>query len=540
VLSLRDLLRELDVRVVAGEAGLDRAVRWVHISELPDPTPWLSGGELLLTTGLQLGDDAQQREYVARLSRHGLSGLGFGAGFSHERVPEALEQAAAELGFPLFEVPYDLPFIAITEKAFTQLVNEHYAVLQRALSAHERLERIVLSERGLDGVASALSAMIGGAAVILDARGEVLARRAGRAGLTDQAIETLVTEMRERRRQGGRRGYVPSAEAFSPPSRALALPVARTGGREGGPEGPLPEAWLIAAKDAGPLTELDRLTLHQAVTIVALELLRRRVADDTERRLAGDVLSALIAGELAGADLARRLEPFGLSDRAGALVLDPPRTSRAAAEDALSRAVREESGGGLVAPAGRFLCALLPAGADDELFALGERIRLRVARDAGIEIAAGAGRSVPPADLRRGFHEARCALEARELSMNGDAANGRGALATYRDLGSFQLLLSLQDDEALRLFCDSILAPIEDSEGTYGGELMRSLEAFIECNGQWERAARALYCHRHTLRYRIRRVEELTGRSLDSARDRIDFWLALRGRELIQPERTVQ
>jgi PucR-like helix-turn-helix protein/diguanylate cyclase with GGDEF domain len=407
-------------------------------------------------------------------------------------------------------------------------------VLQRALSAHERLERIVLSERGLDGVASALSAMIGGAAVILDARGEVLARRAGRVGLTDQAIETLVTEMRERRRQGGRRGYVPSAEAFSPPSRALALPVARTGGREGGPEGPLPEAWLIAAKDAGPLSELDRLTLHQAVTVVALELLRRRVADDTERRLAGDVLSALIAGELAGADLARRLEPFGLSDRAGALVLDPPRTSRAAAEDALSRAVREESGGGLVAPAGRFLCALLPAGADDELFALGERIRLRVAREAGIEIAAGAGRSVPPADLRRGFHEARCALEARELSMNGDAANGRGALATYRDLGSFQLLLSLQDDEALRLFCDSILAPIEDSEGTYGGELMRSLEAFIECNGQWERAARALYCHRHTLRYRIRRVEELTGRSLDSARDRIDFWLALRGRELIR------
>jgi purine catabolism regulator len=95
------------------------------------------------------------------------------------------------------------------------------------------------------------------------------------------------------------------------------------------------------------------------------------------------------------------------------------------------------------------------------------------------------------------------------------------------------LLLSLQDDEALRLFCDSILGPIEASEGRYGGELMRSLEAFIECNGQWERAARRLYCHRHTLRYRMRRIESLTGRSLQNARDRIEFWLALRGRELI-------
>ena len=145
-------------------------------------------------------------------------------------------------------------------------------------------------------------------------------------------------------------------------------------------------------------------------------------------------------------------------------------------------------------------------------------------------LAAGAGRAVAPADLRRTFHEARCALEARTLA---DGAGAAGPVATYRDLGSFQLLLSLQDDDALRLFCDSILAPIEDGEGAYGGELMRSLEAFIECNGQWERAARQLYCHRHTLRYRIRRVEELTGRSLDSARDRIDFWLALRGRELI-------
>ena len=78
MLPLRDLLRELELPIVAGEAGLDRPVRWVHISELEDPTPWLSGGELLLTTGLQLGDAAQQRAYVTRLARHGLAGLGFG------------------------------------------------------------------------------------------------------------------------------------------------------------------------------------------------------------------------------------------------------------------------------------------------------------------------------------------------------------------------------------------------------------------------------------------------------------------------------
>jgi PucR family transcriptional regulator, purine catabolism regulatory protein len=529
MLTLRELLRELDVRMVSGRAGLDQALRWVHISELRDPTPWLSGGELLLTTGLQLDTPEQQREYIARLAAHGLSGLGFGTGFSHEAVPEPLTEAAEAHGFPLFEVPYDVPFIAVTEKAFSHLVNEHYAVLQRALSAHERLERIVLSERGLDGVAGALASLIGGAALVFDARGELMARRAGRVALDDATVAGVSEELRERTRAGARRGYAPGGPLQG---RALALPVRRGGqpAANGGGDGPLPEAWLVAAKDGGPLSEFDRLTLHQAVTIVALELLRRRVADDTERRLAGDVFNAMVSGELQGAELARRLEPFGLRDRVGVLVMAPPRVARAPAEEALSHALREEIAGGLVALTGKLLCALLPTTGDDELFAQAERLRARVARDTRQRLSAGAGRSVAAGDLRRGFHEARCALDARELAFNGDGAPG---LATYRDLGSFQLLLSLQDDDALRLFCDSILAPIEDNEGPYGGELMRSLEAFIECNGQWERAARQLYCHRHTLRYRIRRVEELTGRSLDSARDRIDFWLALRGREII-------
>jgi purine catabolism regulator len=245
----------------------------------------------------------------------------------------------------------------------------------------------------------------------------------------------------------------------------------------------------------------------------------------------------MVSGELAGSELARRLQPFGLRDRVGIMVLAPPRPARAATEDALAAAVRDDAPAGLASTTAGFCCVVLaqPRGEepDEELFALAERIRTRVSREVGEELAAGIGRAVPAGELRRAFHEARCALEARALAMGSNGAPP--LLATYRELGSFQLLLSMQDDEALRLFCDSILSPIEQGEGAYGGELMRSLEAFIECNGQWEKAAKQLFCHRHTLRYRIRRVEELTGRSLDSARDRIDFWLALRGRELVSP-----
>jgi purine catabolism regulator len=545
MLTVRELLRDLEVGVLAGEANLDAPVRWVHISELADPTPWLSGGELLLTTGLSLATPDEQRAYVARLADHGLAGLGFGVGFGHEQVPEALVEAAAERDFPIVEIPYDTPFIAVTEKAFARLVNEQYALLQRSIAVQERLQRIVLSERGLDAIAAALATLIGGTTVVFDGRGEPQALHAFRRELPEDALAAVGAELRERARRTEARGFVPSHPDLAP--RALALPVA------GAETTGLPQAWLVAIKDSGGLSEFDRVVLHQAVTVVALELLRRHVAASTERRLAGDVLSELVTGTVSGPDLARRLEPFGLGGRVTALVLLPPARTGGkgggpeAFEAALAGALRDEAVSGLVATANTHVCALLPGFLDEELFELSQRVLDRVVAKMGAVPAAGAGRAVAAGDARRAYHEARCALEARtlgrpvgaELNGNGHGTNGNGGsagkatVATYRDLGSFQLLLSLQDSDALRLFCESLLGPIETGEGHYGGELMRSLEAFIECNGQWEAAARRLYCHRHTLRYRIRKIEELTGRDLASARDRIEFWLALRGRELV-------
>jgi purine catabolism regulator len=540
MLTVRELSRDLGLELLAGTDAADAPIRWVHISEETDPTPWLSGGELLLCTGKGVADGDAQRAFVARLADHGLAGLGFGTGLGFDAVPDALLEAARERDFPLFEVPYDVPFIAVTERAFTTLVNENYAVLRRSIAAQERLQRIVLSERGLDAIAAALATQIGGALLVFDGRGQPLAQRRFRRDLSADAAGHLASDLAVRARTG-------AAEAFAPDDgelagRALALPVAASPDAGGRPA--VPQAWLVAIKDGGGLDEFDRLLLHQAVTVVALELLRRRVAGSTERRLAGDVLAQLASGALTGAELARRLEPFGLGPRVAALAV----AANAPAdrlEAVLDGALHDESVAGLVARAGDLTCALLPGYAEDELFELARRVLGRVAEHLGPApaIRAAAGRPVAAGDARRTYHEARCALEAGVLRGGGAPANGNGhgqadhapaapVLATYRDLGSFQLLLSLQETEALRLYCDSLLGPIENGDSAYGGELVRSLEAFIECNGQWEAAARRLYCHRHTLRYRIRRIEELTGRDLSSARDRIEFWLALRGREL--------
>jgi purine catabolism regulator len=179
----------------------------------------------------------------------------------------------------------------------------------------------------------------------------------------------------------------------------------------------------------------------------------------------------------------------------------------------------------LVAIRAGLVCAVVDAAERDPL-ALARQVRAELVPRFG-DLPTAASRPAATHALRLSFHEARCALEAVRL-RNGDAPD----VASYQDLGAFQLLLSVQDEDALSSYCRSVLGPIEAGEGNYGDELVRSLDVFIENNGHWEKAASALYCHRHTLRYRIRRIEQLTGRDFSKARDRIEFWLALRGREL--------
>ncbi len=151
MLTVRDIVAipALGLRLVAGEGGADNLVRWLHASELPDPTPWLEGGEVVLTTGLGVGEaPTDQRSYVRRLAGHGLAGLGFGLGFGHDAVPSAALDEAERRRFPVFSVPYEVPFIAISKAAFTHIANEQLELVTQALEVHERLAQAVTHGRG--------------------------------------------------------------------------------------------------------------------------------------------------------------------------------------------------------------------------------------------------------------------------------------------------------------------------------------------------------------------------------------------------------
>jgi PucR family transcriptional regulator, purine catabolism regulatory protein len=537
MITVQDILEipELNLRLLAGNKSTSNPVRWVHITEVPDPTKWLKGGELLLTTGYGfVGSEEQQVEQLKRLIDHNISGLGFGTGFSFDKVPPVLVKVAEEYGFPLFEVPYHVPFIAITEAVASKIVNEQYSLLQRSLAVHEKLTKIVLEEKGLEAILSTLSALVGCSAVLFDFHGVVLCEAAYRRHLGAELIADLWRLISDRR--ADRQNFALSMEGVG--SGVQVYPVVASH-RIG--------AFLAVVKDSGDFSEYDRIILHNVVTVTALELVKKKAVAETEKRLAGDFFDELIASDLYEEEIARRLAFFGLEPQSPHLIVlvdidgaDAEGVSERpdAAQDVKERlhwavdefmakrdalfisASRSDSVVILVQP-GKLDAGQIIALAGDLQAVIAEMLP-------EISVSVGIGRPHRQLiDLRQSYYEASYAIKIRKLKGE------PGVIASFDDLGSYGLLLGLQDTLSLEVFYDSVLGKLQDYDEQNSSDLVKSLACFLEANGHWGDAAEKLYVHRHTLRYRMKRVEEITGRDLNQSQDRMEFWLALKAKELI-------
>ncbi len=538
MITVQDILEipELNLRLLAGHKSTSNPVRWVHITEVPDPTKWLKGGELLLTTGYSfVGDEEQQVAQIKRLIDHNISGLGFGTGFSFDKVPPAIVAVAEEYGFPLFEVPYHVPFLAITEAVASKIVNEQYSLLQRSLAVHEKLTKIVLEEKGLEAILSTLSALVGCSAVLFDFHGVVLCEAAYRRHLGAELIADLWRMIGDRR--ADRQNFALSMEGVG--SGVQVYPVVASH-RIG--------AFLAVVKDSGDFSEYDRIILHNVVTVTALELVKKKAVAETEKRLAGDFFDELIASDLYEEEIARRLAFFGLEPQSPHLIVlvdidvqegeEAAERGEAAAQDVKERLhwtvdefMARHDLLGISASRSDSVVVLVQPGKMDtkEIIRLAGELQAVIAEMLPeISVSVGIGRPHRQLiDLRQSYYEASYAIKIRKLK--GEPR----VIASFDDLGSYGLLLGLQDTLSLEVFYDSVLGKLQDYDEQNSSDLVKSLACFLEANGHWGDAAEKLYVHRHTLRYRMKRVEEITGRDLNQSQDRMEFWLALKAKELI-------
>ncbi|MDX2025537.1 PucR family transcriptional regulator [Microcella sp.] len=167
--------RELDLRLIwADEAAGARPWGWVHSSDLVDPTPFLSPGDALLTTGTQWASDDDIAPWVGRLAAAGVPAVGFGTEVIRDGTPDALVDACAAHGIALIEVPYRTPFIAVARAVADLETDERFARVRWTLETQRAIAVAALRPTGLAAVVAELARRIGAEAGIVDPSGSVL------------------------------------------------------------------------------------------------------------------------------------------------------------------------------------------------------------------------------------------------------------------------------------------------------------------------------------------------------------------------------
>jgi purine catabolism regulator len=539
----------LKLTVRAGRDRLDVPVRWAHPSELADPVPYMEGGELLLITALKLDaeDPEAMRRYVRRLTGAGVAGLGFAVGVNYEEIPKALVDAAEEEGLPLLEVPRRTPFLAISKAVSAAIAADQYRAVTAGFAAQRELTRQAQTG-GPEGVLAALAAQVDGWAALYDASGAVVATAPEWAVRRAARLTGDVQKLRDR--------PAPASSVVGGPENEdrVELHTLGTGRR--------PRAALAVGTAAAPGTA-ERYAVHSAIALLTLTTERSRSLQAAEQRVGAAVLRMLLAGEpdharaVAGDLYGELLDaPFRMlvaervpvsasaamaraESRKGAPAVDRPSAAALAAADtggdplaALADVVESAAARAgeavLVVPEGERL-VVLAADGGAAAAACGEYAAALETARAGIrekvpggeedELVVGLSAPAGPIAASAAYKQAEQALSV---------ARRRGRVLVEHERMAAGSVLPLLADDAVRAFADGMLRPLYEHDATGRGDLVASLRAWLSKHGQWDAAAADLGVHRHTLRYRMRRVEEILGRSLDDPDVRMELWLALK------------
>ncbi|MET8582176.1 PucR family transcriptional regulator [Streptomyces collinus] len=512
--------------ILAGADRLGRTVRWVHAGEVPNIASLLKGGELLLTTGYGLGTrPADQRAFVRTLAERGIAALVVELGPRFTRLPAALVDTARGAGLPLVQLHREVPFVTVTEEIHTEIVNGHYALLQRAEEVHRRCTEALLGGGGVPQVLGILADFSGNPVFLEASDGRLLYA----AGSGPEGADPLQVW------EGLRH---PHKDA-PPPAGSVLVDV--PGGGPGGGPGAV-RARLVLLPVRSPLAPVHRIAAERAAGILAVVLMQARQEEELAARGRGDFLTDLAEGRITAEDAPAQARVLGFKPGDGPLLPVVMRVGDSLSPGGgwavLARAVAEELAAvGVpvllgVRPVEGRVPVLLGLRSETERSAVADRVA--AALRAGVERAGMRRPGAPPPVVVVGVAGGWTAASAglRHAAETATAAQGLTDRPWYdaRRLDIDLLLWRLRDHPDLAAFVERAIGPLRDHDHRSKPPLLPTLETYLAHAGRKAETARELHLNRQTLYNRLARIGELLGTDLDDPQTVLALSLALRAR----------
>lgn len=480
-ITIEELAARLDLIPIAGESGLGNEISWAHASELEDPTPWLFGGELLMSTGMGVPvGETEQLNYLQRLASHGLSGLVVADDLGVPPIHATVRETADRLAFPVLRAHLGIPFITIAQ--------EVASVVQRLSSARVKAQLDVF------GAIRLLATERLSAAEFVQRLARISRCRLFVCGPSGRpllpGVEVPPSDLRE---------HVPQRSEIGPPT----VP--------GGFIVPIPGVdWMagyllaIATPDD---PNVDLAVAQHIATAIGLKMADMRYELEVKRREHSELLSALLDGAVDATAAARSLSKAGFPANARLRLLRITDSSGAAGEGDPSLA-NEWSEPVLLLNRGRERWALV---LDDPA------VWAASTEDSGVSIGVS-GPIEATGSLRIARQEAEWACaRAEELG---------GVVVVYGEDPIGRWLNT--DHDVVSAMVEHVLGGIRRYDATTGSSLVDTLRVWLDSGRRLQETAKALHVHDNTVAYRLKRFESLTGRDLSRTADIAEIWLALR------------
>lgn len=519
-------------RVVAGADGLWRDVIWIHNSGVPDAAYWLNGGELVLTTMLNLPEARQERRhYIEELSEKGVAGLVITIGRYIQQTPQYLRTIADELHFPLIEIPYTARFVDIAKTINEEIMHPNLDRIRRALQIHQQLTQLVLEEGTLHDLAKTLAGLLGHSVSIETDRFEAMAtqniqhaeidearRYTQLHGRTDprlvRALETryILPEIREHRRPK----YIAAMPDVGLEMERILAPIVVHGEIYG-------YMWFIADQHA--LSELDIMAIESGSTIAALMLLYQERVQSAEASLKGNLFAQLIEG-----DVERETILTDQSLRYGVDLRNEYTLLLIACGGALSsklslpyrrinQLIDEEK---WAAVAGQFAGQIVLLVQAADYHAIAKRIQSEISEMGTCDTPPHVGISAPQQGVK-------CVQEAYQQSQDALTIFGRlqpdQKVVYFGELGYLHTLYQAGSG-VLRNNPDvARLRPLLENKHR---DFFDTLEAYLDEGGNGVSTAESLHIHRSTLNYRLSRIAQLCAVDLQDAHVRTNLQIAIK------------
>ena len=538
-LTVRELVREagLGLVLMTGESGLDNVIEGIHLSDLEDPTPWMTSGMVLITTGEVFARDPRVGlQLLDRLKGSGAVALGVGVGHYLDHVPIAMIDRAQALLIPVFEAPLSVPFRTIVTYVFDALASSDMHRMRRSLAVQSHLLDLLIDERSVSDLIASLSAILSIPVVLFDALGNVIAP----AGAGTQPDELARRLWEKYARVGGEVG--PLGVVESGRHRLYYHKVSLHG---------VVERVLAAEAPQAPGSELVDTALSFVHRLLALDLLRSSEELLVRRRIRSLLLEDFLAERGASEERLRRLQeqdidlarPWRLlivdverpatADRSG-----DPEPSTFSFKSRLVDAIEEYLGSrswhflSLLQGDAVVVLAAIDGVSREQFAATLDGVRQQLGELTGWNVAIGCsapaqGLAPPPVAMNQ-------AREALRQAKSGPVER----TLLFEDLPEALRVVNGLDAETMLGIYNRLIAPLASHDAKHHTLLLPTLRALFDNHLSPHETAAALFVHRNTLHKRLRRIESVLNVNLDCMDDVLELYIGMRAGEL-HPELTV-